>query len=58
MKQMQDKADFTSLMVMHEQLKTMPFSDVWAQYLKRTNTPANYLAEVKKYEKEVLEKRQ
>ena len=58
MKQMQDKADFTSLMVMHEELKTMPFSDVWAQYLKRTKTPANYLAEVKKYEKEVLEKRQ
>ena len=58
MKQMQDNADFTSLMVMHEELKTMPFGDVWEEYLKETNTPANYLAEVKKYEKEVLEKRQ
>lgn len=58
MRKMQDKADFTSLMVMHEALKTMPFGEVWEEYLKRTDTPVDYLAEVKKYEKEVLEKRQ
>lgn len=58
MKELQNNADFTSIMVMHEELKTMPFGDVWAEYLKETSTPANYLAEVKKYEKEVLENRQ
>ena len=58
MKELQNNADFTSLMVMHEELKTMPFGDVWAEYLKETNTPADYLAEAKKYEKEVLENRQ
>ena len=58
MKELQNNADFTSLMVMHEELKTMPFGDVWAEYLKETSTPADYLAEAKKYEKEVLENRQ
>ncbi len=57
MKTLQKNADFTSLMVMHEELKTMPFGDVWEEYLRRTNTPADYLTEVKKYEKEVLEQR-
>ena len=57
MKEMQDKADFTSLAVLHEELKIMPFGEVWEEYLKRTNTPKNYLFEVKKYEKEVLEQR-
>lgn len=58
MKKLQSNADFTSLMVMHEELKTMPFGDVWEKYLKETNTPADYLTEAKKYEKEVLENRQ
>ena len=58
MKELQNKADFTSLMVMHEKLKTMPFGDVWEEYLEKTNTPADYLTEAKKYEKEVLENRQ
>ena len=57
MKSLQENADFTSLMVMHEELKTMPFGDVWEEYLRRTNTPADYLTEVKEYEKEVLEQR-
>lgn len=57
MKKLQNEADFTSLVVIHEELKTMPFGDVWDEYLKRTNTPADYPAEVNKYEKEVLEQR-
>lgn len=57
MKNMQTNGDFTSLMVMHENLKTMPFGDVWEEYLNRTNTPVDYLSEVKKYENEVLIKR-
>ena len=58
MKKLQSNADFTSLMVMHEELKTMPFGDVWEEYLEKTNTPADYLTEAKKYEKDVLENRQ
>ncbi len=57
MKEMQNSNDFTSLMVMHEELKTMPFGDVWEEYLKQTDTPTDYLSEVKKYENEVLKKR-
>lgn len=57
MKEMQNSNDFTSLMVMHEELKTMPFGDVWEEYLKQTDTPIDYLSEVKKYENEVLKKR-
>ena len=57
MKKLQNEADFASLMVIHEELKAMPFGDVWDECLKRTNTPADYLAEVNKYEKEVLEQR-
>lgn len=57
MKEMQNRSDFTSLMVMHEELKTMPFGEVWEEYLRQTNTPADYLTEVKNYENEVLKKR-
>lgn len=57
MQEMQNCNDFTSLMVLHEELKIMPFGDVWAEYLKQTDTPADYLTEVKQYENEVLKKR-
>lgn len=57
MKEMQNRGDFTSLMVMHEELKTMPFGEVWEEYLKQTGTPADYLTEIKNYENEVLKKR-
>ena len=35
----------------------MPFGDVWQEFLNRTNTAQDYLAQVKKYEEEVLRKR-
>lgn len=57
MRQLQEAGDFTALMVMHERLKTMPFGDVWQEFLNRTNTAQDYLAQVKKYEEEVLRKR-
>ncbi len=57
MRQLQEAGDFTTLMVMHERLKTMPFGDVWQEFLNRTNTTQDYLAQVKKYEEEVLRKR-
>lgn len=51
MKELQNKADFTSLMVMHEELKTMPFGDVWEEYLKKTNTLQIILQRLKNMKK-------
>ncbi len=60
LKKLQDKADFSRLMIMQEKLKTMPFSDVWEKYCEVCGVEADeekWYAEVEKYEKEVLFKR-
>ena len=57
LKELQDSSDFTSLMVRSEELKTMPFGDVWEEYLTREGVSIDYLDEVKAYEKNVLEER-
>ena len=54
MKELQDKNDFTEIMYLSEEMKTMPFGDVWDEFLAREDVPKNYLSEVKKYESEVL----
>ena len=51
MKALQHNSDFTALMVLQEEMKTMPFGDIWEEYLRRENVPADYLSEVKDYEK-------
>ncbi len=56
-KNLQNKFDFTSLMCMQEELKTMPFGDVWDEYLRRENVEKDYLTKVKEYEERVLVKR-
>lgn len=57
LKELQDKADFTSLMVEQEKYKTLPFGAIWEEYLNRENLNDNYLKDIKEYEKEVLSKR-
>ena len=57
LKELQNSSDFTSLMVRSEELKTMPFGDVWEEYLNREGVSIDYLSEVKAYEKNVLEER-
>lgn len=57
LKTLQDSGDFTSLMVMNENLKTLPFGDIWEKYLADENVKSDYLSEIKKYEKDVLLKR-
>lgn len=59
LKQMQDKADFTSLLVLNEELKFYPYAAVWEEYCRRKGIAANaeWLEEIKQYEKDVLEKR-
>lgn len=56
-KTLQDESNFTKLMVVQEELKTLPFGDVWEQYLKECNAPLDFYNEIEKYENEVLKKR-
>ena len=53
---LQDEGNFTELMVMQEDVKLLPFEDVWAKYCEECGVAAGaeWFAEVKKYEKEVL----
>lgn len=57
LKELQDAGDFTSVMVIQEKLKTLPFFDIWEEYLTRQNLKDDYLEDIKEYEKEVLLKR-
>ncbi len=55
----QDASDWTRLMVEQEELKTMPFGDVWAEYCRRENAPLDgeWYPMVKEYEETVLANR-
>ena len=57
LRQLQNDGRFTELMAAQEELKVMPFGDIWQGYLSRENVQSDYISEVKKYEKEVLEVR-
>lgn len=56
---LQDKGDFTRLMVIQEELKTAPIGEVWAEYCRRSGVPEDgkWFASVEKYEAEVLSRR-
>lgn len=58
MRKLQDSADFTALMVLQEELKTLPFEAVWSEYLVRGNVKgADWYDVVKEYEKTILRNR-
>ena len=59
MKALQDKQDFSRLLVMQEELKFYPFGEIWTEYCRECGAPADgeWFATVKKYEAEVLSKR-
>ena len=56
---LQNAGDFTSLMVMQEEQKTLPFGEIWEEYCRQCNVPADgqWLDTVKQYEENVLKKR-
>lgn len=56
---LQDEGNFTKLMVISEELKTMPFGDVWEEYCRICGKPADgmWFDEIEKYESEALSKR-
>lgn len=55
--ELQRENNLTEVMYISEELKTAPFGDVWGEYLRREGVKSDYLSEIKKYEREVLEKR-
>ena len=58
-KELQDTNQFTELMAMQEEMKTYPFGDVWNYFCEKNNVPVkgDWLAEVKRYERDVLSQR-
>ena len=59
LKALQDENRLTELMMMQEEIKTLPFGDIWAEYCERCGVAGDksWFDEVTKYEKEVLSKR-
>ena len=59
LKEAQDNGDHTRVLALQEELKTLPWGEVWDEYLKRQGmvSDAKMFDEVKQYEKEVLLKR-
>lgn len=57
--EIQNAGNYTELMVRQEELKTMPFGDVWAEYCRVCDAPADgeWFDTVKQYENDVLSKR-
>ena len=56
---LQDEGDWTALLVQQEELKTMPFGEIWAEYCRVCGAPEDgaWLPLVKQYEADVLSKR-
>ena len=59
LKELQDESRFTKLMVMQEELKTLPFGEIWDEYCRICGKPADgeWFGEIERYEKEILEAR-
>lgn len=59
LKELQDSAQFTKLMVMQEEVKTLPFSAIWDEYLEQNGLipGSDWFKEIEQYEKDVLLKR-
>ncbi len=53
---MQNSDNWTELMVVQEELKTMSFGEIWTEYCRQCGAPADgeWFATLKKYEDEVL----
>ena len=58
-KELQESNQLTKLLVLQEEIKTLPFGDIWEHYCETEGVPSdeNWYGEVEKYETEVLAKR-
>ena len=59
LREMEAAGDHTSRLALLEEIKTLPFGEVWNEYLRRQDVPdgVHWLAELKKYESQVLAER-
>ena len=59
LKKMQEENDYTGLLFLHEELKTLPFTAVWEEYCRREGVinDETWFEDVKAYEQNVLMKR-
>lgn len=59
LKQLEAEGDYTSRLALMEEAKSLPFGAVWDQFCEMQGVPVGqaWLAEVKRYEREVLSKR-
>lgn len=60
LRRMQAENDYTGLLFLHEELKTLPFSAVWEEYCRREQVAADdaWYQDILEYEKNVLMKRE
>ncbi|MDR3248742.1 MAG: L-rhamnose isomerase, partial [Treponema sp.] len=55
LRELQDSGNYSKLLVLQEELKTLPFGAVWDEYLTRQKVPGgDWYSGVETYEKEVL----
>ena len=59
LKKLQNESRFTELMAIQEELKTMPFGDIWKEYCRRCGVDEDitWFTKVTEYENQVLSKR-
>ena len=59
LKALQDTGNFSKLMVLQEELKTLPFGEIWDEYCVRCGKPVDgeWYQKIEAYEKKVLEER-
>ena len=56
---LQDAHNFTEIMSLNEEMKVMPFGDIWDYYCERNGVlkETDWFADCMQYEKDVLSKR-
>ena len=59
LKKAEESGDYSTRLMLLEEIKTMPFGAVWHEYCKRCGVPCgmSVMSEIKEYEKNVLSKR-
>lgn len=59
LRELQDLGDFTKLMVIQEEIKTLPFREVWDEYCQQNNVPldGDWLGDILEYESNILKER-
>lgn len=60
LRELQNSASFSEKMMLSEQVKTLPFGDVWNEYCRRQGVPSDdreWFGQIKDYEKTVISKR-